>query len=406
MEMGRVLEGVRVVGFAWQAAGALSDRDLAHLGAEVIRVESSNKPDIQRTILFKDNIPGENRAALFNQWNTGKYGISLNMRHPKGVRIAKQLVARADVVTENFTAEVLESWGLGYEELKKIKPDIIMIRMGMMGMTGPQRKFRGWGQHLTPLSGVGDLLGWPDRKPCGSPHAYTDPTGAHFGALGVLAALAYRQRTGKGQYIDMAQREATVYTINDSFLDYTVNKRELTRTGNRSAYQSAAPHGAYRCLGEDRWCVIAVFSDEEWQNFSDVIGDPPWTKDKKFSTMPGRINNLDELDKVVEEWTVNYSPEEVMVRMQARGVAAGVVKNGRDLHEDVQLKHRQHFRTVNHMEIGDYQSSTPAFKLSKTPAEVTMPAPCFGQHNEYVMTQILGMSDEEFVQLLGEGVFE
>lgn len=406
-EKKQILEGVRVVGFAWQALGALVDRYLAHLGAEVIRIESSQRPDAQRAgPVFKDNIPGMNRAGYYNNYNSGKYGITLNVKHPEGLRIVKQMVARADVITDNFTADVLESWGLGYDELIKIKSDIIMIRMGMMGNTGPQRKFRGHGMHLAAMSGIGDLIGWPDRDPCGSPGAYTDYFGCHFGAIAVLGALAYRKRTGKGQYIDMAQRESTLYTVAVPFLDYTVNGRVLTRMGNRSAYQPAAPHGAYRCLGEDRWCAIAVFTDEEWRRFCEVIGHPAWTRDPKFATVLDRRKNDEELDGLVEDWTREFTPEEVMARMQSRGIAAGVVKNGKDIHEDVQLKHRSHYFVQNHMEVGDYKCDGPSFKLSRTPAEVRMPAPCLGQHNEYVMTELLGMSDEEFVSLLADGVFE
>jgi len=403
----QALSGIKVVGFAWQALGALVDRYLAHLGAEVIRIESSFRPDAQRAgPVYKDRTPGINRAGYYNNYNSGKYGITLNMKHPEAVKIAKKLVARADLVTDNFTGGVLESWGLGYDELIKIKSDIIMVRMGMMGNTGPQRKFRGHGMHLAALSGVGDLIGWPDRDPCGSPGAYTDYFGCHFGAIAVLGALSYRHRTGRGQYIDMAQRESTVYTVAVPMLDYTVNGRVLERMGNRSAYHAAAPHGSYRCLGNDRWCAIAVYSDEEWGSFCEVIGNPAWTKEPRFATLSDRRKNDVALDRNVEEWTTRFPPEDVMAKMQAHGIAAGVVKNGKDIHEDPQLEHRHHFSVQNHSEIGHYKCSSPSFKLSLTPAEVRMPAPCLGEHNEYVMTQVLGMSDEAFVRLMADGVFE
>jgi crotonobetainyl-CoA:carnitine CoA-transferase CaiB-like acyl-CoA transferase len=372
----------------------------------VIRIESENRPDVQRASWpFKDNIPGVNRAGYFANFNSNKYGITLNFKHPRGVEIAKQLIARADVVTESFTAGVMEKWTLGYNDLKKIKPDIIMISMAMMGQTGPYRTYRGHGMQLAAAAGVGNLIGWPDRDPVGSPTAYTDYFVPHFAAVAVMTALDYRRRTGHGQYIDLSQFESAIHALDTAILDYTVNSREQMRNGNRLTNIPAAPHGAYKCRGDDDWCAIAVFTDEEWQSFCRVIGNPPWTRDQKFSTQSARVKNADELDKLVEEWTGKHSSEEVMNLMQAAGVAAGVVKNNKSIHEDPQLKHRNHYWVLDHPEMGKCTYDGPSFKLSKTPAQLTMPGPCLGQHNHYVYTHILGMSDEEFVQLMEEGAF-
>ena len=254
------------------------------------------------------------------------------------------------------------------------------------------------------FSGFGEVTGFPDRLPRAAFGAYTDHVVPRLAMPAVLAALDYRRRTGKGQYLDMSQWEAGVEFLAPTILEYTVNERVMTRMGNRSG--QAAPHGAYRCRGDDRWCVIAVYTDEEWRSFCKVIGNPAWTKEPKFGIMLDRLENADELDRLVEEWTINYPPEEVMTLMQASGVAAGVVQNAEDIFNDPQLKHRHHFKVLDHPELGTFPYEMPAFRLSKTPAEIKKPAPCLGEHTEYVCKKCLGMSDEEFLGLLNEGAFE
>jgi crotonobetainyl-CoA:carnitine CoA-transferase CaiB-like acyl-CoA transferase len=397
------LEGIKVVDFCWLIAGTRTSKALADYGAEVIKIESSTRPDPSRPLgPFKDGIPGLNRGNA-NQWNTSKLSVALNFTHPKGVEAAKKLVAWADVVVENFAGGVMDRLGLGYKELKKIKPDIIMLSSCMQGQTGPHADHPGLGAHLTALAGFCHITGWPDREP---PNlgVYTDFIVPRFNAAAILAALDYRRRTGRGQYLDMSQYESSVHFMAPLVMDYAINQRVAMRMGNRS--DSAAPHGAYRCRGEDRWCAIAVFTDEEWRSFNEAIGNPAWTNDLKFATLPARKENEDELDRLVEEWTINHSPEEVMSLMQATGVAAGVVETGEDLLEhDAQLRHRHFFWELNHPEIGKYRTAGPAFKLSKSPREVRS-APLLGEHSEYVFKEILGMSDDEIVEMVMEGVVE
>ncbi len=297
----------------------------------------------------------------------------------------------------------MKRMGLGYEELKKIKPDIIMLSACMQGQTGPHANHPGLGNHLSALAGFNQITGWPDGEPKGV-GIYTDAIGPHYAISILLAALDYRRRTGKGQYIDLSQHEASVHFMTPLILDYVVNQRVANRIGNR--HSGAAPHGAYRCRGEDRWCAIAVFTDEEWQNFGKVIGEAALTTDPKFNTLPARKENEDELDRLVEEWTINRSPEEVMSLMQAAGVAAGVVQTGEDLLvRDPQLKHRHFFWEFDHPEIGKHRIGGLSFMLSKSPFEVRR-APLLGEHNEYLLKEILGMSDEEIVELVIEGVSE
>ena len=400
----KLLEGIKVVDFSWNIAVPLVTKSFADYGAEVIKIESQSRPDQHRLAgPFKDGIVDMNRAGSFAQYHTSELDISLNLAHPKGVEIARRFVARADIVVENFAGGVIERLGLGYEELKEIKPDIIMLGSCMMGHTGPHATHPGFGTHLTALSGFNHITGWPDREPAWLAF-YTDYIAPHFNALTILAALDYRRRTGKGQYIDMSQYENGAQFLSPLILDYAVNQRVANRIGNRSA--GAAPHGAYRCRGEDRWCAIAVFTEEEWQSFSRVIDNPAWTGSSRFATLQARKENEDELDRLVEEWTINHPAEEVMTVMQSAGVAAGALETGEDLLEhDPQLRHRHFFRELDHPEIGKYYAWGPAFVLSKSPCELRR-APLLGEHNEYALKELLGMSDEEIAELVIEGVFE
>ena len=398
------LEGIRVVDFSWVISGPLTTKTFSDHGAEVIKIEGRTRPDILRTGgPFKDGIPGLNRGGAFNEDNTGKLSVALNLAHPKGVEVAKRFVAWADIVVENFAGGSIKKMGLGYEELKKVKPDIIMLSTCMQGQTGPHATHPGYGFHLTALSGFSHIAGWPDRGPADL-GAYTDYIAPRFNALAILAALSHRQRTGKGQYIDMSQYEDGIGFMAPLILDNVVNQRVARRMGNR--YPDAAPHGAYRCRGDDRWCTIAVFTDEEWKSFDKVIGNPAWTNDSKFTTLLARKENEEELDSLVEEWTINYSPEEVMTMMQVVGVAAGVVETGEDLLEhDPQLRHRHLYWELEHPEVGKYRAAGPSFVLSKSPCELRR-APLLGEHNEYVLRELLGMSEEEIAELVIEGVVE
>ena len=398
------LEGMKIADFTWVFVGPQTTKLLADCGAEVIRVESKKRPGLWRTTPpFKDGVVGLSRGGPFNLFNTSKRSITLNLAHPKGVEIARRLVAWADIVTDNFAGGTMKRMGLGYEELKKINPDIIMMSSCMQGQTGPYANHPGYGMQLTALSGFTQIAGWPDREPADIGY-YTDAIAPLFNAMAILAAVDYRRRTGKGQYLDMSQLEGGVHFMSPLVLDYAVNRRIAGRMGNRSAY--GVPHGVYRCSGQARWCTIAVFTDEEWGSFCRVVGNPAWTGDPKFATLPARKENEDELDKLVEEWMLNHPAEEVMAKMQAAGVAAGMIQTGEDLMEhDPQLRHRHFFREVEHSEIGKYRALAPSFLLSKSPYELHG-APAIGEDNENVFKEILGMSDEEIAELVIEEVIE
>ncbi|MFC1929188.1 CoA transferase, partial [Chloroflexota bacterium] len=398
------LEGIRIVDFTHAFTGPITTKYFSDYGAEVIKIEGRVKYDGERDSRpFKDDIPGVNRGGSFNQYSTSKLGVTINLKRPRGLELAKKLVSQADVVLENFAGGVIARLGLGYEELKKIKPDIIMLSSCMMGQTGPYATLPGFGGMLTGLSGFSYIAGWPDREP---PYlgVYTDYIAPHYQVLAILAAIDYRNRTGKGQYLDFSQYETGVHFMSPLLLDCAVNQRVAVRIGNHHPY--ASPHNAYRCRGEERWCAIAIFSDEEWQSFCKVIGNPVWTKESKFSTLQARKESEYELDRLVEEWTINHPAEEVMSIMQAEGVPAGVLQTGEDLLEhDPQLRHRHFFWKLDHPEVGEYRAPSYSFVLSKSSCELR-PTPLLGEHNEYVLKKILGISDEEVAELIIDGAVE
>jgi benzylsuccinate CoA-transferase BbsF subunit len=400
----KLLEGVKVADFGWVAEGPMTAKYLADYGAEVIRLEGRTRPEIMRSLgPFKEAIVDYDRSGSFNQWNTSKLSLAVNLTKPEGVEVAKRLVAWSDVVVENFSGGAIERMGLGYEELKKVKTDIIMLSTCMQGQTGPHASSPGSGVTLPALTGYHHIAGWPDGLPT-STGAYTDWVALHFNVVAILAALDYRRRTGKGQHLDMSQYEHGVHFLAPLVLDYFVNGRVAGRTGNRCDY--AAPHGAFRCRGAERWCAIGVFSDEEWEGFCKVLGNPEWTNSPRFANILERKKNEDELEKLVEAWTVNQSAEDVMTMMQAAGVGAGVVENAEDIMEhDPQLKHRQFFWELEHPTVGNYRAPRAGFVLSKVPCELRR-APLLGEHNEYVLKEVLSLSDEEIAELIASGAIE
>jgi len=400
----KALEGLKVADFTWNIVGPLATKYLAEHGATVIKIESQDRPCVTRTSPpYADNTPGINRSGWFTEWNTNKYSITLNLKHPRAMEIIRKLIGWADIVGENFAPGVFTRLGLGYELFRQIKPDIIMFSASMQGQTGPHSPHPGFGMQLSALSGFTELTGWPDRGPVEFYGPYTDFIGARFLAVAVLAAVDYRRRTGKGQYLDLSQYECAVQYLSPLLLDCSINGHVQTRLGNQSIHYS--PHGVYRCQGEDRWCAIAV-TDAKWPDFCRLINGKELINDPRFATLLMRIKNREELDKRVESWTMNMSAETVMSMLQKEGIAAGVVQNGEDVHNDPQFAHREHFTLLNHAEMGKHTNSRVAFRLSKTPGYLDRPAPCLGQDNEYVFTSILGYSTEEFVELLAEGVLE
>ncbi len=403
-QTGLALQGIRVLDFTWIHAGPSATRILSDQGAEVIKVESNNA-------LSVIGGPASATARGLGQrhnWNAGKLSISLNMKTPQAVGIARRLVAVSDVVAENFSGRVMPSWGLDYESIKTINPGIIMLSMSGFGRTGPWKDRVSYGQTLQAWSGFTQLTGFLDTDPSGPASAYSDATGGMAGAQAVMLALIHRARTGRGQWLDVSQFESLSSLLETLVLDMSVNGPAAisTRTGNRIPYGGGAPHGAYRCQGDDRWVAITVFNDDEWRALVDVMGNPQWTRDPRFATADARQHNADALDDLVESWTVRRTAEEVMRLLQAAGVAAGVVQTGEDLSQDPQLKERGFFRRVPDHQ-GDYRTIESApYKLSRTPGRVARGAPAFAADMTYVLRELLAMSDEEVEDCAIAGAFD
>jgi benzylsuccinate CoA-transferase BbsF subunit len=386
--------------------GPLTMKFFADYGATVIRIETGRRPCVSRTSApYKDGVPGLNRSGYFNHFSANMYGMALDMSTARGLDVAKRLVGKADVVMENFTPGVMERWGLGYEELKEIKPDVIMVRQSGFGSTGRYTDLAAFGMTLAAIAGIPNFIGWPDREPLPvGVGAYTDCISPRYAAAALIAALDHREETGRGQLIELAQFETALSFLLPAVLDCAANGREPSRVGNRSP--TAAPHGVYPCRGEDAWCTVAVTSDEEWGRLCQVLGKPEHAAHSRFRTLAARKAHEDELDALVAEWTRHFTPDEVTARLQGAGVAAGAVKTAAGVYSDPQLRERNLLWPMAHPEIGEFTHLGASFELSETPATPRMPSPCLGEHTEYVCRELLGMPDAEFVELLVEGVFQ
>ncbi len=401
-----VLSGLKVLAFAWAVVGPLTMKFFADHGATVIRIETSKRPCTMRSSApYKDNKPNLNRGGYFTYYNSNILSFSLNMNHPKASEIARRLVTWSDVFFENYTPGVIEKWGLSYEELKNVKSDIIMLRQSGYGSWGPYKNLPAFGMVLVPIAGLPNFIGWPGKEPLPvGVSAYTDCISPRYATAALLAALDYRDKTGKGQLLDLSQFETAISFILPGLLEYASSGKEPERMGNASP--DAAPHGVYPCQGDDRWCTIAVTTDEEWRSFCREIGQPGLIEDSRFSSLENRKQNEEELNKIVGDWTVNQTAEDVMNRLQAAGVPAGVVENTADVFNDPQLRKRNIYWPMQHAEMGDFTHLGQSFQLSKTPARPYSPSPLLGEHTEQICTEMLGMSDEEFVGLMQDGVFE
>jgi len=312
-------------------------------------------------------------------------------------------------VVENFTPRVMKNFGLDYPVLRMTNPQIITISLSGYGQDGPYQDYVTYGEGIEAMVGLSQLTAYPDGEPLKPGVAYADATSGLHAAFAILAALHYRRLTGMGQYIDLAMREAVTPILGEAIMDYTMNKRAVKPMGNR--HPAMAPHGCYRAQGRDRenkkegaWIAIAVSSDEEWRSFCRAMGDPPWTRDEKFASRSGRLANREELDRLIGEWTAGYDHIELMNMLQGSGIKAGAVFNIAELAHDPHLNERGFFEELSHPETGTHLYPGVSWRMSRTPGRLRLPAPCFGEHNRYVFSELLGMSDEEVSRLADEGV--
>jgi len=397
------LEGIRIADFTWLWAGAYAIGILAQMGAEVIKIESRQRIDPSRmgSITMGQTFAGWDSSTVINSINLNKLSVTLDLSHPKGVELAKQIVRISDVTAQNMRPGVLDRLGLGYETLVQVKPDIIMLSSSAFGATGPYREYAGFAPHFTAFGGLAYMTGYPDGEP-NTMNAANDLRSATTSAFAILAALNYRQRTGQGQHIDLSSPETLSVLIGDAIMDYTMNQRLPYRSGNRDAIM--APHNCYRCKGEDKWVSIAVATDEEWEALCQAMGNPEWTRGELFSDSYSRWQNQEQLDRLIEEWTINYSHYEVMELLQASGVAAMPSFSAEELFSDPHLKEREITTELEHPKLGKRVVLNPPWKLSATPARIERASPLMGEHNEYVFGELLGMSKQELSELIEEQV--
>jgi len=395
-------EGIKVADFSWIAVGPTTTKYLADHGATVVRVEANSPLDILRVAgPFKDGVPGPDRTQFFADYNTSKYGITLDLKNPAGIEVAHRLIAWADVFTESFTPGTVDDLGIGYGTACSLNPSVIMLSTCLMGQAGPAASFAGFGFHAGAIAGYYEITGWPDLPPDGPWTAYTDTLSPRFLAASIMAALDHRRRTGEGQYIDAAQLEMGLQFLAPQLIDYGLSGRPVTRDGNRSDVM--APHGAFPCQGEDQWCAIAVENDQQWAGLRRALGEPDWAKDERFDNSAGRLAHQDEIESMLSEWTHALPPKAVMEALLSEGVPAGVVQRSSDLQHDPQLAHRGFFRNLDHQEMGTVPYPGHQFRISGYDSGPRSPAPLLGQHTEYVLKELLGMTDEEMVEAVIAG---
>ncbi|MGH2585892.1 MAG: CaiB/BaiF CoA transferase family protein [Dehalococcoidia bacterium] len=396
------LHNIRVVDFSRVWAGPFGARFLADFGADVIRVESARFPDMRATPGLPPRVRRE-RDAHFAEMHRNKRSVTLDLHGPRGRELARRLVAEADVVVENFGPGVMDRWGLGYADLRAVKPDLIMVGMPGLGGEGPHSTYLAYGQQLMGYLGLSPLWRQPESPMAASCKlAYPDFIAAGQLAVGVTAALLHREQTGEGQYIEVAQIDSVASMMGVAFLDYFLNGRIWEPQGN--AGLNHAPHSVYRCLGHDRWVAIACETEEEWRALCAAMDAPDLAADPRFATRALRHEHRAALDPLIAAWTEGQTPHQVMERLQRAGVPAGVVATSEDLYHDVHLRGRGFLVTIDHPQPGRLDHPGMTARLSATPGCVRRPAPLLGEHNEEVFLDLLRLPQAEYEELIDEGV--
>ncbi|HAA94881.1 MAG TPA: CoA transferase [Dehalococcoidia bacterium] len=410
---GMPLKNYRVLDLSRIWAGPYCTKIFADMGAEIIKMESLSVYDSHRgpvspargIAAYPDAEPGDepwNRNGWFNCLHMSKYGVTLELTTEEGRRVFERLVSISDVVIENFRQGSLERLGYTYQELRKHRPDLIYVSMPAFGNTGPWRGYLGYGIGQEQLSGMAHMTGYRGEGPMKSGINHGDPiTGSH--AAGVLmAALRHRRRTGKGMYIDVSQQESSVALMGPEVLSYQMTGQEPERQGNRSNWHS--PANSYPCAGEDRWVTISVTDQEQWMALAKVMEARQLVDDARFATAAKRMENQDDLDRIISGWTMGYEAYEVTEMLQAADVPAGPVLRGPDLLADPHYKDRGTFVTVDHPQVGVKQYPGIPWKMSATPGQVRWPAPTLGQHNRGVYGELLGLTGDQIDQLEQTGI--
>lgn len=399
------LEGIVVCDFSWVGAGPIATSVLAQCGADVIRIESVKRPDIlRRGEPFKDGIgTGLDRSGYFAARNANKRDIALDMNHPRAREVAVRLIAKSDIVINNFRVGQMEKWKLGWDEVQKINPRAIYVTMSMQGIDGPHSRYMGYGVNLNALCGLTARAGFPDAPPFGTGTNYTDhvmvPTHTLFG---IMAALLEREVTGRGQTVSLSQLESAICMTPSAPMAFAANGEVLGPQGYGDA--EAAPHGVYATLGYRKWIAIAVFDDAQWAVLRRVMGNPPWAEDDRFATVEMRRRHADELDERIEAWTATQYGDWLMAELLKAGVPAGEVRDAREAIEDEHLRRRGFWTYLDHPEVGVTLYNRAPIVFSRTPLEMKTAAPSIGQHTREVLGGMLGYSHDEIEDLVSHEV--
>jgi len=408
------LEHIRILDLTQAWSGAYATQILADLGAEVIKVEARQRPDPWRAVrngalrhlqVYADNEPGErphNRSYLSNSVNRNKYGITLDLSREKGRELFRRLATFADVVSENFTPRVMENFGLHFEALHELRPGLIMLSMPAYGGTGPYRDVPGIGGTIEPMSGNTDLLGYEGGRPMNSGVMYPDPIASIMGASAVLTALHCRERTGRGQHIDLSQQESMLGMIGYYVVAHSLTGETPMPRGNWDPL--LVPHRNYRCQGDDQWVAIASRTDEDWMRLCEVMGQPELGSDPRFATIAARMENRTVVDLIVQEWTQQQTAEDVEQALLAAGVPVGKVRSMAEIYTCPQGKARQFIVEVDHPEVGRRATAGIPVRLSRSPGRVRRAAPCLGGDSTDILQRFAGLSDEEIAALVEEGI--
>lgn len=398
------LAGLRVLDFSWVWSGPYCGLQFAHMGAEVIRVESAKRPCLNRCIHpYADGKIGLNRAAHYHQWNQGKLSVALDIATAEGAQIAREMVRHCDLVVENFTPGVMDRLGLGYRDLSAINPALVMISLSGYGQTGPYRRDPAYGPLIGGQSGLYAVNGYPGDQTREVGITYADPTTGIFGAYFALVALVQKRITGRGQHIDLSMFEVMEMMLAEALLEYALTGREPDRIANHDQWMS--PHNCYKARGDaERWVAIAVGNEAEWRALCEVIGQPSLANDPRFSTAAARKRNETELDRIIENWTVVRERWEITEMLQKAGVAAIPTFMDWDLLDDPHLRERGFFVELEHAEVGKRPQTGPAFSMSLTPCKVRSAAPCLGADTERVLGGLLGYTREQIAHLRETGI--
>lgn len=398
------LSGHRIVDLTMVWAGPYGTRQLADMGAEVIKVEAVDNWDLLRSL--HQMPPGTerayNRSSYFNHTNRNKLGCAINLGNERGRELLLRLVALSDAVTENYRADVLDKLGLGYEVLRGVKEDIILVSMPGHGKSGPEKDYVAYGTNVEQLSGLASLSGYPGRGPQKSGISYGDPMAGLYAAAAVAVALHRRRMTGKGAHIEIAQREALTSVIGEFIVGHTLGADVPRQIGNANPVY--APHGVYPCAGKDSWIAIAAEDDAAFARLASALALESLAGDGRFASNRDRLKNRADLDESIGRCTESQERDLLFLRLQAAGVTAGPVLGVEDLARDPHLRERSFFEPVSQVDAGEWEMDGVPWKLSRTPAHIRLPAPNFGEHNNYVLGDLLGLSEEEIAELHDEHV--